>query len=298
MAGAQPSPFQIWQQLEQAGATAVQAAGILGNWIAESRLNPESHVTDSNGYDSFGLAQWNVNSYPNAATLVTGDPVADTAAQIRFFFQTVPQSALQGSTPQQVAANIAQNYERCQGCQSGGGQNTTRQANAATVAGWAAANNWPASLGEAADTAALTSAGQAQQASTCLWKIGGANIIGPLSVPSVCVFSKTQGRALAAGSLLGAGALVAAVGLVLLAMGTSVGGAVVSGAAARLPGVGAASRVAAAAEGGRRAADAKQQAADESAQERHTEAQYRRQRRARENLERDEARQELEPAPF
>lgn len=295
MAGQQPSPFQLWQALEQAGATAVQAAGILGNWIAESRLNPEEHITDSNGFDSYGLAQWNADSYPNAASLVTGDPAADAVAQIRFFFQTVPQSALQGSTPQQVAANIAQNYERCQGCASGGSQNTTRQANAATVAGWAAANNWPASLGEAADTAALTSAGQAQQSSTCLWKIGGANIIGPLSVPSVCVFSKTQGRALAAGSLLGAGALVAAVGLVLLAMGTSVGGAVVSGAAARLPGVGAATKAAGAVGG---ASAASRQAADESAQERHTEAQYRRQRRARENLERDEARQELEPAPF
>lgn len=299
MAGQQPAPFDIWQALEQAGATSVQAAGIMGNWIAESRLNPESDVVDSNGYRSYGLAQWNARSYPNAATLVTGDPVADTAAQVRFFFQTVPQSALQGSTPQQVAANVAQNYERCQGCAAGGQSNTTRQANAATVAGWAAASNWPASLGEAADSAALTSAGQAQERSTCLWKLGGENIIGPLNVPSVCVFSKSQGRAIAGAGLLGGGALVAAVGLVLLALGTQLGGSAVQTAAGLIPGVGIAGKAAAAA-GGAGASSAA--AKEEAAQERHTAAQYRRQRRARENFERDEQRSAGtladEPAPF
>lgn len=294
-------PRQIWAELELAGASAVQAAGIMGNWLAESRLNPEAQAVDSNGYKSYGLAQWNTapGNYPNAATLVTGDPAADARAQVKFFFQTGGGAAATGSTPQQVASNIAANYERCQGCQSGGAQNTARQANAATVAGWAGTGNWPAATAQASDTAELSSAAQAQSSSRCLWQLGGGTLdllVYHQSLPSVCVFSKTQGRAVGSVGLLAAGAMVGGLGLALLLLGSNTGKKAAGAAAAFIP----AGRVALAAgaavdsrTGGPSAAD--RQERDDIAREAHTRNQYRKQRRARDNYERDN---EREPVPF
>lgn len=296
-------PRTIWQELEHAGASSVQAAGIMGNWLAESRLDPEAQATDSNGYVSYGLAQWNSapGNYPNAASLVTGNPAADARAQIRYFFQTGGAAAASGSTPQEVASSVAANYERCQGCQSGGASNTARQANAATVAGWAGTGNWPASTGQASDTAALSTAAQAQSSSRCLWQIGGGTLdllVYHQSLPSVCVFSKTQGRAVGAVGLMAAGAIVGGLGLALLMLGSNTGQNVAKGAAAFIP----AGRVALAAgaavdskTGGASAAD--RQEREQIAQEAHTRNQYRKQRGARERLERDNER-ELEAAPF
>lgn len=296
-------PREIWQLLEQHGATAIQAAGIMGNWINESHLDPEANAVDSNGYRSYGLGQWNSapGNYPSAPSLVTGDPLADARAQIKFFFQTGGGAAATGLTPQEVASNVAANYERCQGCQSGGAQNTARQANAATVAGWAGTGNWPAAATQASDTAALSTAAQAQSSSRCLWQIGGGTLdllVYHQSLPSVCVFSKTQGRAVGAVGLMAAGAIVGGLGLALLMLGSDTGKGVAKGAAAFIP----AGRVALAAgaavdakSGGPSAAD--RQERDEIAQERHTAAQYRKQPRARANMQRDDER-ELEPVPF
>jgi Phage tail lysozyme len=230
------TPLQIWQDLEQYGATAVVAAGVMGNMIAESSLNPEAHVIDSNGYPSYGLMQWNTQSYPSAASLVTGNPVADALAQVVFFFQTVPQSALQGSTAQQVASNIAANYERCQTCAAGETSNEQRQANAAIVAGWASSGSWPASTGQASDTASLTASQSAEGNLECAWQIGFGGIPGTswlsdlfgsggnIASGSVCVISKTQVRGVLASAILVGGALLGVVAVGWL-LNTSTGGA-------------------------------------------------------------------------
>jgi Phage tail lysozyme len=231
------TPEQIWQDLEQYGASAIVAAGVMGNMIAESSLNPEAvNPADSNGYPSYGLMQWNTASYPSAASLVTGNPVTDALAQVVFFFQTVPQSALQGSTAQAVASNIAANYERCSTCQSGGTSNEQRQANAATVAGWASSGNWPATTGQASDTATLTSAQSAEGNLECAWQIGFGGIPGTswladlfgsggnIASGSVCIVSKTQVRGVLSAAVLVGGALLGVVAVGWL-LNTSTGGA-------------------------------------------------------------------------
>lgn len=214
------SPRAVWDALRSAGATPVQAAGIMANWITESGLNPEANAVDSNGKRSYGMAGWNAGSYPNAASLVTGQPARDMPAQVAFFAQTGGFKAATGSTPQQVASNVAARYERCATCQPGGASNKDRQAEAATVAGWASSGNWPATAGSATDTAQLSSAAQAQSTATCLWSLGGGGTIDLFiyhqSIPTYCVLSKSQGRAIEAIALMAAGAYVMMFGVTLL----------------------------------------------------------------------------------
>lgn len=198
------TPSLIWQQLTTSGLSAVQAAGVMGNAIAESSLNPEAVTKDSNGANSYGLFQFNLDSYPGAASLVTGDPLSDAYAQIQYFLQVVPQTALQGDTPAQVASNVASGFERCQTCGPGGKSNLARQSFATTAAGWAQADNWPSNLGAATDTATLAAADQAKTASACLVGINGF-----LGIGSICFLSRSQARALLAGGILVAGGLLA-----------------------------------------------------------------------------------------
>ena len=245
-ADAAPAPKDIWDALESAGASAVQAAGIMGNAIAESSLKPEAAVMDSNGQMSYGLWQFNAGSYPSAASLVTGHAMADMVAQVKFLAQVGGFTAATGTTPAQAAATFAANFERCATCQSGGSSSAARQANAAMVAGWASGGAWPSSSGSASDTATLTSAGAAQARATCLWSISNSgvdpSILGWHPVGSVgnfqfCILSKSQGRAIEAVGLMAAGAAVFGLGLVLaLAGGDMAGGAGnrVAGAAAGL----------------------------------------------------------------
>lgn len=214
----QATPQDIWNLLEQAGASAVQAAGIMGNAIAESSLDPEANVVDSNGARSYGLWQFNADTYPNAGTLVTGNPLADAKAQIVFLAQNGGFTAAQGSTPAQSAANFAANFERCQTCQAGGASNTARQANAGTVAGWAASGNWPAQGGQASDTATLGAATTAAQTASCM--VGWPGIFG---LGEFCLLSRSQARALLSGSILVAGGLLALFGVAALLGTTSAG---------------------------------------------------------------------------
>jgi Phage tail lysozyme len=226
-------PEQIWDQLLQSGAAAVTAVGIMANWVAESNLNPEAvNPADSNGYPSYGLSQWNTASYPNAATLVTGNPANDLVAQVTFFFQTVPQSALTGSTPQQVASNIAANYERCSTCQPGGASNEQRQDYATEVAGWAAAGNWPTSSSQGATTVQLDAAQTAQETaaattaqSNCAWGVNwalgsGLGFLGglvsgitgggsSLTSGEICLITKSEVRAVLGAAFLGLGGMFA-----------------------------------------------------------------------------------------
>lgn len=280
------TPLDIWKALRNAGASSVQAAGIMGNWISESSLDPESAATDSNGFKSYGLAQWNAGSYQQASSLVTGHAKQDLNAQVRFLAQTGGINAAKGSTPQQAAASYAANYERCQTCQSGGAQSTARQAQAATVAGWAAAGNWPASAQGGTDSATLQAAGQAQSSATCLWSLPRIDL-GITSVGGQCIMSKSQGRAIEGVGLMTGGAVVLGFGLVLMLVGTALASGGMQKAAAIVPGVGGVAALAASAD--ERHDDRQSVRGEQDAQDRHTANQYRRQRRARENYSRDNA---------
>jgi Phage tail lysozyme len=210
------TPRDVWDELRAAGATPVQAAGIMGNMIAESQLDPEA----VNPKGAYGLVQWSTDAYPQASSLVTGHPAADLVEQVKYLAQTGGFKAASGSTPAQAASSFAAGYERCAGCQHGGAQNTTRQASAGTVAGWAAAGNWPSTTTKATDTAQLSTASSAQAAATCWWSLGAlANPI-PAWVPligggstSLCVMDKSQARGAEAVALMLGGALVMLAGV-------------------------------------------------------------------------------------
>lgn len=220
------TPETIWRQLTTSGLSSVQAAGVMGNIIAESTLNPEANGVDSNGYRSYGLFQFNAQSYPGASSLVTGNALEDARNQISYFLQVVPKSALAGTTPAEVASNVASQFERCQTCQGGGTSNKLRQSYATTAAGWAQTGSWPSDLGRATDTAALAAASEAQQTSTCLVGINGF-----LGIGSICFLSRSQARALLAGGILIAGGLLALFAVSSLT-GISLPGGAVGGALA------------------------------------------------------------------
>jgi hypothetical protein len=248
------SPKDIWDSLEAAGASAVQAAGIMGNAIHESDLNPEARAVDSNGYYSNGLWQFNEDSYPDSGELVTGNPVRDLAAQVNYLMQHGGLQAASGTTVSETASNFAANFERCQGCQDGGSQNAARVASAATVAGWASSGGWPASTGSAADTAELTSAEVAESGAAqaeCAWAIGWGGIpdtswlqrlfslgssSGNVGGGEVCLLSKSQARALIGAWMLLGGAAIALTGAAWLVKGAAL--AALVPALARLPGAG------------------------------------------------------------
>jgi Phage tail lysozyme len=123
----------LYNALRSAGASQNQAIAMIANAMNESSLNPEAAVRDSNGYMSYGLWQFNAASYPNASSLVTGNAAKDMIAQIQYLFQVGGLNAASGSTPAAAAGNFAANFEKCEGCEPGGAQNSERQANAATV---------------------------------------------------------------------------------------------------------------------------------------------------------------------
>lgn len=226
------TPKDIWDELTSAGASAVQAAGLMGNAIHESGLNPEANATDSNGFKSYGLWQWNEQSYPNASQLVTGRPEHDLKTQVTFLTHTGGLQAASGSTVSETASNFAAKYERCQGCQAGGAQNDARAASAATVAGWAANDQWPSSAGSASQTAILTSASAAEASSAqkeCLWSVGWGPIgsgsfwakafspvLGVASAASageLCIVRKSQVRAIVGLGLLSGGIILTMAGI-------------------------------------------------------------------------------------
>lgn len=133
----------IYDELISAGASTVQAIGIMANMINESGFNPEA-VGDQG--TSFGLVQQH-GAYGH---LVTGDPVADMKRQIATVKGLGGFQAASGNTPQAAAGNFAANYERCVGCQQGGPQWQGRVGNASTVVGWFTSGKWPTSAGSGA----------------------------------------------------------------------------------------------------------------------------------------------------
>ncbi|HWM96722.1 MAG TPA: phage tail tip lysozyme [Streptosporangiaceae bacterium] len=222
---AKVTPKQIWDALEKAGASSVQAAGIMGNMIAESALDPEVKNASSG---ATGLVQWNPADYDTSG-LVTGDPQHDMQTQINFLARTGGFKAASGTTVKETASNFSAKYERCAGCQEGGSSNAARQANAATVAGWASAGSWPKTSGGATDTAVLTSAqvaAQTQAQKACLWSVGWGGIpdtswfnslfgggSGNVASGEVCLLSKSQARSLMGVALIWGGTAIILIGV-------------------------------------------------------------------------------------
>jgi hypothetical protein len=147
---------QIYETLLANGYSSVQAFGIMGNMMCESSLDPEE-INPGGPQDGVGLDQWQTTDYPDAAGLVTGNPVQDMDNQIRFLTQhavTAPDSAAaSGSTGAEVAANWAVDFEKCEACSPTGsygappstpGGYDDRIAWAATIESWANSGNWPA----------------------------------------------------------------------------------------------------------------------------------------------------------
>lgn len=215
------TPRQIYQALISAGASTVQAIGIMANSINESGLNPESvNRQDPNG-GSYGFVQQNGGQY---AGLVTGNPAKDLGQQVRVVAQNGGFRAASGSSPAAAAGNFAANYERCVGCQPGGAQYNQRVANAAIVAGWVSSGKWPASAGSATGGGAgsNTSGSGTSTSSTsaaCAWgfSIGGGGV-GPVHIPQadICFLKKTTIRHIVGGGLLAAGFVIGLPGVVII----------------------------------------------------------------------------------
>jgi hypothetical protein len=203
------TPLQVYQALTAAGFSTVQAIGVMANGIAESGLNPEADVVDSNGYRSYGIWQFNAESYPNAASLVTGNCTADLAAQVGQVKASASGQALAGSTAAEVAGNFAQYFEKCQTCQPGGTSYNERQADAGDVAQWAASGNWPTSAGSLGSSSSSSSSAAAS--ADCAF---GPDL--PL-VGTVCLVKKATIRHAAGVLLMTAGGLVSGLGVILLA---------------------------------------------------------------------------------
>jgi hypothetical protein len=246
------TPREIYQLLINAGASTVQAVGIMANMINESSLNPEAKQqgTSDPGY---GLVQWEASSYPGAASLITGNAQNDARSQVNFLAQTGGFKAASGSTASEAAGNFARNYEQCATCQPGQAQYASRVANAATVAGWISTGKWPKSAGSAAGSGGGTGTGSATP--TCLIGFSGVQgtswfsdlfSSGGGNVGQFCLFTRTEARALIGGMILTAGSGIMLVGLgVLVAAGFARSGAGKAagravGGAAELAGAGAA----------------------------------------------------------
>lgn len=272
------SPLQIYQALLKAGASTVQAVGVMANMINESSLNVETGaggtVIDSNGFPVYGLVSWNTSSYPSASQLVTGNPAADLTAQANFLKSTGAFQAASGATPSEAAGNFAANYERCGGCQPGGAQYNSRVANATTVSGWLVSGKWPQSAGSAAGAAGAAAGGTGPGCLLANPFSVQLPLIGNVSAGPSCLFSTSQARALIGGVLMVPALLLGITGAVLIvALGfrrvaPAAGGAaeLVGGGVALIPGLeGAGAAVAVAGHETRKAGQNSRQAAQERA---------------------------------
>lgn len=207
------TPLQIYDALTRAGASTVQAIGIMANSINESTLDPEAvNAQDPNG-GSYGFVQENGSQF---ASLVTGNPAQDLNAQVRVLAQNGGFAAASGSTPAQAAGNFAAGYEKCQGCQPGGDQYNQRVSNAATVAGWVSSGKWPKSAGSASAAAGSATGGTGAGCIMANPFSTNLPLIGNVSAGPSCIFSTSQARALIGGLLLLPAFVAGLTGAVLL----------------------------------------------------------------------------------
>jgi hypothetical protein len=214
MASDRVTPKSIYLALRQDGASEVQALGIMANMMNESGLNPEA-VNPAGPQSGVGLVQWQTTDYPHAATLVTGHPMEDMLAQVRFLAMTGGFNAADGTNAGQSAGNFAANYEKCATCQPGGAQYNARVGNTLTLAGWAKSGNWPRSVGGSREPGAIgTTASGPGSTPDCAWKID-LNI--PLVGGNVCLVTKSELRGIVGVAMLSAGGLVTLAAVAVLA---------------------------------------------------------------------------------
>jgi len=254
------TPREIYQLLLNAGFSSVQAAGIMGNMVHESGLNPESGGIDSNGAWAGGLISWNTAGYTNARSLVTGDPPADVRAQIKYLLTSTSglKAGTSGATASQVGANFAQNVEVCSTCGPKNGLptapngTTARAASAAAIYAAAKSGNWGVVSSSALPGAGSTGAGggAAAPGGTGSNAAGGGTGACVLSFPSIdlkvtsigggCIFSKSQARAWIGALMLVGGGLVTFGGVAVLvatAFSSTKAGRAVAGTAGKVAGV-------------------------------------------------------------
>lgn len=137
------------------GFSPADAAGIVGNLIQESGVNPESQQSGGPGR---GIAQWSQGGRWNPS-LMTGNQQIDLLAQLNFIDQELQSnpsyglaSLLKASTPQQAASIFSADYERP-------GIIGNRINDATDVANMAATGNWPtATSGSVSLTSTATTA--------------------------------------------------------------------------------------------------------------------------------------------
>jgi hypothetical protein len=168
---------QVYDALIGAGFNRSQAAGIMGNLQPESGFDQEI-INPAGPAAGVGLAQWETSVYPAARGYVTGNPARDLAAQIQAIKAAARGLNLSG-TAQQVAGTWAADFEKCAGCQPGGAQYVTRQANAGRIYQQAVTGKWPAPAGGGVTTTPVGGAGPAAPAGATT-----AQLTAFLSAPS------------------------------------------------------------------------------------------------------------------
>lgn len=194
------TPMQVYQDLLNAGASTVQAIGILANSINESGINPES-VGDQG--TSFGFVQ----QHGNYGYLVTGNPTSDIEQQISTVKSLGGFSAASGSSGAQAAGNFSAEYEKCVGCQVGGAQYEQRVNNAATVEGWIKSGNWPTSAGSSTSSGNPGTPNAATTSSILdpFGNIGGDlinSILSALGIPTLTDLAERVGLVLFGAALI------------------------------------------------------------------------------------------------
>lgn len=213
-------PQAIYNALLANGFSTAQAVGAMANAIAESTLNPEASVIDSNGARSNGLWQFNEATYPDSGKLITGNCANDIASQVAYLKTHVSGNALNGQTGAEVAGNFAANFERCKGCTAGDTSTPngwgTRVNNAAKVQGWITSGNWPTASAGITGGSGGGGGGGIVLTST----ISPGTCVIPLNIPvagQFCLLSKGQARGVLGVLLMIGGGLLLLPGLLVLA---------------------------------------------------------------------------------
>lgn len=136
----------VFNDLIAAGASAIQAAAIVGNMLQEdSQLNPETVAMDSNGAYSRGLVQWNdlgAGKGVNWSQYITGNVSNDIQSQVQLIKAQGGFADAIGTDPYSAGESFAQKFEACAECGPGGAQLAVRGQAATTVYQIAMSGNW------------------------------------------------------------------------------------------------------------------------------------------------------------
>lgn len=164
----------IYDALIFAGATPVEAAGIMGNMVQESSLNPEEQVIDSNGAYSRGLVMWNdlgAGSGVNWGQYITGNVTNDIVQQVLLLKAQGAFQKASGGDAATAAANFMNSFERPAAATSG---INNRMSAASAIANAAQSGSWANLSWGTQDTASF--AGQSAAAQGVTNTSGGGTI--------------------------------------------------------------------------------------------------------------------------